>query len=190
MYQSSAVTPSGTRSSTPAASTAPAVVTRSTPSAPRPRRRSHNADTTAGVSVSLASRSGSNTKSFWVPWPLANITRSGYVPPGAQRRGHNLRIISRPAGIQPLDPVVTAKPRPLAPHVAAGADEGRFRCSVAVTAGVEVSQNLRVAQRPRCGDAVTQPTVKQRNHFVDQSVGEHRLGTPGQSIIEKLCATI
>ena len=45
----------------------PAVVTRSTPSAPSPRRRSHNAATTVGVSVSLASRSGSNTKSFCVP---------------------------------------------------------------------------------------------------------------------------
>ena len=53
-----------------------------------------------------------------------------------------------------MDPVVAAKPRPLTPHVAASADERRFPCSVAVAAGVEVSKNLRVAQRPCRGDAV------------------------------------
>lgn len=58
---------------------APAVVTRSTPSAPRPRRRSHSAATAAGARSSPACRSGSSTKSFCVPWPLANFTSSGYV---------------------------------------------------------------------------------------------------------------
>ena len=74
MYQSSAPTPSGRRSSTPAAVAAAAVVTRNTPSAPKPRRRSHNAATRTGLSVSSAPTSGSSTKSFWVPWPLAKIT--------------------------------------------------------------------------------------------------------------------
>src|SRR5580693_7561641 len=185
MYQSSARTPSGTRSSTPAASAAPAVVTRSTPSAPRPRCRSHNADTTAGVSA--ASRSPSTTKSFWVPCPLAKrITCSGYVPPRPQRR---VGVTGR-GRIQPVDPVIAAKPRSLPSHVAACADERRLTGRVAVSARVEVGENLRVAQRPGRGDAVAQATAKQRGHLVDQTFGEHRVGALRQSLIEKLCLAI
>src|SRR3954453_18990716 len=46
--------------------------TRSTPSAPMPERRSHNAATSAGSRScrTLPSGSGSSTKSFSVPWPL------------------------------------------------------------------------------------------------------------------------
>src|ERR1700761_3577553 len=173
MYQSSAWTPSGTRSNTPAASAAPAVVTRSTPSAPRPRRRSHNADTTGGVSVSAASRSSNTTKSFWVPCPLAKrITCSGYVPPGPQRRVG----VTGCGRIQPLNPVIAAKPRPLPSHVAARADERRLAGGVAVSARIEVGENLRVAQRPGRGDAVAQATAEQCGHLVDQACGEHRIG--------------
>src|SRR6202046_678300 len=187
MYQSSARTPSGTRSSTPTASAAPAVVTRSTPSAPRPRRRSHNADTTAGVSVNAASRSSSTTKSFWVPCPLAKrITCSGYVPPRPQRR---VGVTGR-GRIQPVDPVVAAKPGPLPSHVAARSDECWLAGGIAVTAGVEVGENLRVAQRPRRGDAVAQTAARQRGHLVDQPLGEHRVGAQGQSLVEKLCVAI
>src|ERR1700727_3327824 len=122
MYQSSALTPSGTRSSTPAASAAPAVVTRSTPSAPSPRRRSHTAATTAGVSVSAASKTASTTKSFWVPWPFAKITRSGYVPPSPQRGVG----VTGGGGVEPVDPVVAAKPGPLPSHIATPADARRL----------------------------------------------------------------
>src|ERR1700749_2683784 len=145
MYQSSLPTPSGIRSNTPAARAAPAVVTRSTPSAPRPRRRSHNADTAAGLSDSAASRSPSTTKSFWVPCPLAKrITCSGYVPPRPQRGV----AVTGGGRIQPVDPVVAAKPGSLPSHVAAGADERRLAGGVAVTAGVEVGGDLRVARSP------------------------------------------
>src|SRR5271154_3775200 len=180
MYQSSARTPSGTRSSTPTASAAPAVVTRSTPSAPRPRCRSHNAATAAGISVSVASRSGSTTKSFWVPWPFVKSTCSGYVPPGLQR-GVGVTGSGR---IEPVDPVVAAKPGPLPSYIAAGADERRLPGGVAITSRVEVGEHLRVAQRPRRGDAVAQPAVQQRDHLVDQPVREHVLGSPGQSFVE------
>src|ERR1700742_4835367 len=187
MYQSSPRTPSGTRSSTPAASAAPALVTRSTPSAPRPRRRSHNADTTAGVSVNTASRSSSTTKSFWVPCPLAKrITCSGYVPPRPQRR---VGVAGR-GRIQPVDPVIAAKPRPLPSHVPARADERRLAGRVAVSAGIEVGEYLRVAQRPGRGDAVAQATAEQSGHLVDQASGEHRIGALRQSLVEKLCVAI
>src|ERR1700761_5898906 len=187
MYQSSARTPSGARSNTPAASAAPAVVTRSTPSAPRPRRRSHNADTTAGVSVSAASRSSSTTKSFWVPCPLAKrITCSGYVPPRLQRRAG----VPGRSRIQPVDAVIAAKPRPLPSHVAARADERRLPGRVTVSARIEVGENLRVAQRPGRGDAVAQATAEQCDHLVDQAFGEHRVGALRQSLVEKLCVAI
>src|SRR3984957_10611380 len=187
MYQSSALTPSGTRSSTPTASAAPAVVTRSTPSAPRPRRRSHNADTTAGVSVNAASRSSSTTKSFWVPCPLAKrITCSGYVPPRPQCR---VGVTSRGC-FQPVDPVMAAKPRPLPSHVAARADERRLARRVAVSARIEVGEYLRVAQRPGRGDAVAQATAEQCGHLVDQAFGEHCVGALRQTLIETLCVAI
>src|ERR1700733_15346189 len=187
MYQSSARTPSGTRSSTPTASAAPAVVTRSTPSAPRPRRRSHNAHTTAGVSVNAASRSSSTTKSFWVPCPLAKrITCSGYVPPRPQRRVG----VSGRGRIQPVDPVIAAKPRPLPSYVAARADERRLAGRVAVSARIEIGENLRVAERPGRGDAGAQATAEQGGHLVNQTFGEHRVGALRQSQIEKLCLAI
>src|SRR4029077_5363407 len=121
MYQSPAATPSGSRSNTPAAIAASAFVTRSTPSAPRPRRRSHSAVTAAGVNDSRPSGSGNSTKSFCVPWPLANITGSGYVPPYPQRA---LDIVGG-ATVEPPDAVIAAEPRPLAADIAAGAEEGR-----------------------------------------------------------------
>src|ERR1700752_2430611 len=134
MYQSPADTPSGSRSNTPAANAAAAFVTRRTPSAPRPRRRSHSAATAAGVNDSRPSGSGSSTKSFCVPWPLANITYSGYVPPYPQRA---LDIVVSRA-VEPRDAVVAAEPRPLAANVAASAEEGRLAGCRSVAAGVEV----------------------------------------------------
>src|SRR5579875_3838198 len=124
MYQSPAPTPSGRRSSTPAARAAPAVVTRSSPSAPRPRRRSHSAATAAGVSANAASRSANSTKSFSVPWPLANSTCSGYGPPHPQRRLRELRGIGRVTDVDPVNAVVAAKPRPLPAHIATSAEVG------------------------------------------------------------------
>src|SRR5271166_6131804 len=123
MYQSFDPTPSGSRSSTPAPTAASAVVIRSTPSAPNPRRRSHNAATRAAVSVSSAPTSGSNTKSFCVPWPLAKITRSGYLPPRVHRAVDNAGAVGLGlrARVEPVHPVVPAKPRALPPHITASA---------------------------------------------------------------------
>src|SRR4029079_8152777 len=122
MYQSPGATPSGTRSNTPAANAASALVTRSTPSAPRPRRRSHSAVTAAGVNDNRPSGSGNSTKSFCVPWPLANITCSGYVAPYPQR----VFDVVGSVPVQPNDAVVTAEPRALATDITAGAPERRL----------------------------------------------------------------
>src|SRR6516162_2957494 len=159
MYQSLASTPSGRRSSTPAVTAAPAVVIRSTPSAPNPRRRSHTAATRAVVSTSPASRSGNSTKSFWVPCPFAKITSSGYLAPGPQRAVDE----SDALGVEPMHPVVTTKPRPLPPHVAPGAQVGllpRVAQFIRPAAGVERRQYLGVAQGARGGDPVAQALVQ------------------------------
>src|SRR5271166_801933 len=149
MYQSPAPTPSGRRSSTPAATAAPAVVIRSTPSAPNPRRRSHTAATREAVSVSTASRSGSSTKSFCVPWPLAKITSSGYFPPRAHRAvDESGAVCGGFDRVEPVHPVVATKPRPLPSHVASGAHVRllpRLAQVFGVTAGVERRQHLGVA---------------------------------------------
>src|ERR1700754_2044126 len=134
MYQSPAATPSGSRSNTPEARAASALVTLSTPSAPNPRRRSHSAATAAGVNDSRPSGSGSSTKSFCVPWPLANITSSGYVSPYPQR----VFDVAGRGAVEPRDAVVAAEPRPLAADVSAGAEEGRLPGGRSVAAAVEV----------------------------------------------------
>src|SRR5262245_61850102 len=169
MYQSPAATPSGSRSNTPAANAASALVTRSTPSAPRPRRRSHSATTTAGVSDNRPSGSGNSTKSFCVPWPLANITCSGYVAPYPPR----LLDIAGCAAVEPRNAVVAAEPRALAADVAAGPEEGRLACRRPIAAMVEVLDHLGVSQGTRRGDAVTQAHLQQRTDLADETLGEH-----------------
>src|SRR5829696_647245 len=144
MYQSPADTPSGSRSNTPALNAASARVTRSTPSAPRPRRRSHNAATAAGVNDDRPSGSGNSTKSFWVPWPLANITSSGYVSPYPQCVLH---VLGRGA-VEPADAVVAAEPRALAADIAAGAEKRRLAGSRPVATLFEVGDHVGVSQRP------------------------------------------
>src|SRR6201997_5062906 len=149
MYQSFAPTPSGRRSSTPAVRAAPAVVIRSTPSAPNPRRRSHTAATPAAASVSSASRSGSSTKSFCVPWPLAKITSSGYLPPRPHRAVDDAGAVG---GVDPPHPVVPAKPRPLPSHVASGAHVrllARVAELIRPASGVQRREHLGIAQRTR-----------------------------------------
>src|SRR4051812_34514751 len=158
MYQSTGATPSGSRSITPAANAASALVTRSTPSAPRPWRRSHSAVTAAGVNDNRPSGSGnSSTKSFCVPWPLAKITCSGYVPPHPQ----SVLDVIGVAAIEPADAVVAAEPRALAADIATGAEVGRLASRRPIAALVEVGDHVGVSQRARRGDALAQADVKQ-----------------------------
>src|SRR3954470_18385535 len=182
MYQSPGCTPSGIRSR-PAAV---AVVTRSTPSAPTPRRRSHSAATTAGVNGNWPSGSGSSTKSFCVPWPLANFTCSGYVPPYPQR----VLDVAGVAAVEPADAVVAAEPRSLAADVAPGAEERGLAGARSVAALVEVGDHLGVAQGPRRGDALAQPVFQQRLNLADEPVGEHLVRPPRQPLVEKCCVPI
>src|SRR5689334_6827148 len=178
MYQSPAATPSGIRSNTPAAAAAAAVVTRSTPSAPSPRRRSQSAATAAGVSDSLPSGSGSSTKSFSVPCPLANFTSSGYVSPYPQRVFDSVGARS----VEPGDAVVTAKPRPLTADVAARSEERRFARRRSVTAVVEIGDHLCVSQRPGRRHTLPQPAVQQCADLPHEPVGEHRVGPPSEAL--------
>src|SRR6476469_3603935 len=182
MYQSSAATPSGNRSR-PAT---PALVTRSTPSPPSPRRRSHNAATAAGVNDSRPSGSGSSTKSFCVPWPLANSTRSGYVPPYPQR----VLDVVRGGAVEPRDAMVAAEPRALAADIAAGAEEGRLAGGRPVAALVEIGEHLGISQSTRRGDSVAQARVQQSRCLADKTVGEHLVRPLHQPLIETSCVGI
>src|SRR5882724_9457736 len=144
MYQSPPLTPSGRRSSTPLATAFSAIHMRRSPSAPRPRRRSHSAATASGASCSFASTSANSTKSFSVPWPLAKITCSGYVPPGGDRVLDDVGVST----VEPADPVIPTEPRPLATHVTTGADERRLARRRTVATSFKLSEHLCIPERP------------------------------------------
>src|ERR1700737_4603175 len=186
MYQSPDATPSGSRSNTPEVNASLALVTRSTPSAPSPRRRSHSAATAAGVNDSRPSGSGNSAKSFCVPWPLTNITCSGYVPPYP----HRVLDVVGGAAVETGDPMVAPEPRPLAADIAAGTQESRVASVHAVPAAIEVGDDLGVSQRPRRGDAAAQAGVEQRPHLADEAVDEHLVRPLRQPLVEKRCVPI
>src|SRR5688572_8676367 len=106
----------------PPVSTYPVVrTTRSSPSAPTPRCRSQRATTMSAVRSTSPPGSGTITKSFPVPWPLANGRRS--IVPSSAIAGDDGE---RPAGqvgrgaIQPDRALVAAEPGPLLADEAAG----------------------------------------------------------------------
>src|SRR5437763_8177552 len=86
--------------------------TRSTPSAPRPRLRSHSARTRLPVRSSTPSGSGSTTKSFSVPCPLTNSTPATRTRLRVEMRAHRAEEVF-PPGVEPGDTGVPAEPGPL-----------------------------------------------------------------------------
>ena len=123
---------------------APAVVTRSTPSAPRPRRRSHSAATAAGARSSRGVQVGQQHEIVLRAVALGedHVRHSPHDPgcagiivvgadhliriraaiaPAPYRRGRRPNRRAR-------DAVVAAEPRALAAHIAAGADERQLAC--------------------------------------------------------------
>src|ERR1700760_1902055 len=101
--------------------------TRSTPSAPRPRRRWQRARTAGGPS--RPSGSGSSTKSFSVPWPSTNSM--AITPPapslrtrrGLTRQGDDVVDERGRRRVEPPHPRVPAEPGALPAHEAAGRDD-------------------------------------------------------------------
>src|SRR5881296_1189446 len=99
---------------------------RMSPSAPTPRWRSQSARMTAGSRRRTSSRSSTITKSFPVPWYLANHTLTLRSPFGPDRPGrgprfeipredvNDLRGSTLPR-LEPPDPGVSPKPGQLAP---------------------------------------------------------------------------
>ncbi len=155
--------------------------TRSTPSAPMPRRRSQSAATRPGVSSSAPSGSGRMTKSLPVPWPLMNCTpdhpevspavtdpRRAFANcvthpclpepprtrPNYRQRG---REQIRSGGVQPGDPGITAEPGPLPADEPPGGPYGlgpRLRFGEFT---VEQPQHLLVPECPAGGTPGPQP---------------------------------
>src|SRR6516225_247178 len=100
--------------------------TLSTPSPPTPKCRSHSAATRPGVSSSSSSKSGTTTKSFPVPCPLANRMNSMLVRAAGAWCVRPLAPVGRPDGRQrafnevgtdrdPHDSGIAPEPRLLAP---------------------------------------------------------------------------
>src|SRR2546421_1136728 len=115
----------------PAAAAPCGPVTRMSPSAPTPNRRSHSADTRAAGGRTRSSMSTSITKSFPVPWYLAKFSSDMDVGPflriACHRRrsqipGQLVHDTDRPAlaGLEPPDPRVSPEPR----HLPAGQSPG------------------------------------------------------------------
>src|ERR1700754_1347549 len=118
--------------------------TRSTPSAPSPRRRSQSAATLVGVRSRVASGSGSTMKSFSVPWPLLNCTSRAYL--GCQR-GHGAVEEAGGGGVEPVDAGVATGPGALAANEASGGANRLRRGAGVVPRAVESGDDLLVAQR-------------------------------------------
>src|ERR1700754_624115 len=108
--------------------------TRSTPSAPRPRRRSQSAATLAGVRSRVASGSGRTTKSFSVPWPLLNCTSRAYL--GRQYR-HGAAEEAGGGGVEPVDAGIATEPGALAAHEPAGGADRLHRGAGVIPRAVE-----------------------------------------------------
>src|SRR5438067_6729259 len=149
-------------------SSAAARTTRSTPSAPRPRRRSHSAATLAPVSSRRPAGSGSSTKSFCVPCPLRNS-----IPPiGTRLLGHSVedacgQVVESP--VEPLDPAIAPEPGPLPPDEPSRRLCGRRRGGLEVAFAVQLRDHLLVAERARRRLALAQPTRQQHLDLVDET---------------------
>ena len=115
-------------------------------------RRSQSARTRAAVRSSVASGSGSSTKSFSVPWPLTNGMPTSLR---LRRRASEPSSRSGPASSQVIA-LVAAEPGPLAADEPAGGLRGRGRGRGHVVVAVELVEDLLVAQRPRRGPALAQ----------------------------------
>ena len=152
-------------------------ITRSTPSAPMPACRSHSARTSAGDSDSTASRSGSTTKSFSVPWPL-NAVQSGHGPRvGVQARSACSDQVGS-AAVQPVN-----RGRPAGTRIAAGGRNARSARTVSSTASprsaisspvvIEHGEQLLIAQRLGRGRAAPQARRQQRPDLVQKALRHH-----------------
>src|SRR5882757_1703260 len=143
--------------------------TRSTPSAPRPRRRSHSAWTRLSVRSSVPSGSGSSTKSFSVPCPLTNS-----IPTRSEYRADGLGQVGASA-VEPGDALITPEPGPLPPNEATGGAGDLGGGGLDVVGAVEVGEHLLVAEGPRGGEAVTKAKALQGSDLVDEPGLEHEL---------------
>src|SRR5689334_21264675 len=123
--------------------------TRSTPSAPRPARRSHRRCTSSGVSSREPSGSGSSTKSFSVPCPFRKRTLSPY---GGEGLGEQVGL-----GVEPGDAGVAAEPGALALHEPVRRGHGLRLRRLLAEHPVELRERLLVAQRLRRRHPVAEP---------------------------------
>src|SRR4051794_27024866 len=158
--------------------------TRSTPSAPIPRRRSQSAATSDGVRSSCPSGSARTTKSLPVPWPLV---KSSCTPPSSRsHRGGGqggLREIGRGA-VEPDNACVAPKPLALPPDEP---PRRELRLGAGVLLGAvagEEREDLLVAEGRPGGTALAQAAPFQRSDLVDQARGPHEVDPPVDAVVQ------
>src|SRR4051794_12111236 len=125
--------------------------TRITPWPPMPARRSASRRTRSADRSSRPSGSGTSTKSFSVPCPLLNRSRSLTDPSSGiagladdvQRTAAQRGVVVR----QPDDPAVAPEPRLLAPGQAPGQPGGLLLRLGPVHRAVQLGERLRVTDR-------------------------------------------
>src|SRR4029450_8256179 len=162
---------------------ATSAVTRMTPSAPMPNRRSHSTATSSEDSARSPSRSSSMTKSLPVPWYFQ--TRSSVTMEVPRQLVHHVDRAAL-AGGEPPDAGVSSEPDHLAsgqfprpPHRLSGCLRKRQLTP-------EVSSEFSVPDGPTSGQPSEQTLVEELPHLVDQAGIDHRvdarLDTPSQDV--------
>src|SRR6266545_3808949 len=145
-------------------------VTRITPSAPTPNRRSHRAATSSGDRGRSVSRSSSMMKSLPVPWYFQ--TRSSVTLEVLRQLVHHIDRAAL-AGGEPPDPGISSEPDHLAsgqfprpPHRLSGRLRKRHLTP-------EVSSEFSVPDGPTGGQPSEQTPVEELPYLVEQAGVDH-----------------
>src|SRR5699024_3056771 len=164
--------------------------TRSRPSAPSPRCRSHRYCTASGDGSVIPCRSSSSTKSLPVPCPFANdqlclgSVSHGGSPPGPQdalaERVDQVGV----ACVQPVDAVVPAVPTVLFAREPPGGADGTASGLGLVELTGQVLQDLSVAQRLAGGPGVPQSAGGQPPHLVEETALPHLVDPERDALVE------
>src|SRR6266511_1055758 len=158
-------------------------VTRITPSAPTPNRRSHRAATSSGDRGRSVSRSSSMMKSLPVPWYFQ--TRSSVTLEVLRQLVHHIDRAAL-AGGEPPDPGVSSEPDHLASSEFPRPTHRLCGCLGERDLAPEVPREFSVPDGPTGGQPSEQAPVEERPHLVEKAGIDHRpdahLDSAGQDV--------